>query len=252
MLLSKKMLLSKLVAVLALACPLFAETLPNGTALPIQLSTGLNARKDRAGKQLSGRVMQDVALPAGEKIKSGSRVLGHILQITKRGPAGFGVVVRFDSIQDGERTIPVVAAVLAVATSAGVHEAQIPINSSANIEPTTQWVTRQVGGDIVNRRLRKVASEDVVGRWVGENSVLMKLTPNPEAGCPGGPGYDREQALWIFSSTACGVYELTRPSHIRIVRSGLTSPLGEVELNSEKDLSLGAGSGWLLMSLSSK
>ena len=84
----RNMLLSQMVAVLAMACSLFAEEeIPNGTAVPIQLSTGLNARKDRAGKQLSGRVMQDVALPTGEKIKSGSRVLGHILQITRRGSA---------------------------------------------------------------------------------------------------------------------------------------------------------------------
>jgi hypothetical protein len=80
----------------------------------------------------------------------------------------------------------------------------------------------------------------------------MKLTPNPEAGCPGGAGYDREQAIWIFSSAACGVYELTGLSKIKIVRSGAISPLGEVELNSDKDVSLRAGSGWLLMSLSSR
>jgi hypothetical protein len=109
--------------------------------------------------------MQDVPLPTGERIRAGSRIFGYIVRVTKRDPSGFGIVVRFDSIQDGERTITLVAGVLAVASAAGVHEAQIPINSAANVEPTTQWVTRQVGGDIVNRGLRKVASETVVNTW---------------------------------------------------------------------------------------
>lgn len=246
------MFLSRIVVVLVLTSSLVAEEIPDGTAVPMQLSTGLNAKKDRAGKKLKGRVMQDVPLSTGERIRAGSRILGYIVRVTKRGPSGFGIAVRFDSIQDGERTIPLVAGVLAVASAAGVHEAQLPINSAANIEPTTQWVTRQVGGDIVNRGLRKVASETVVGRWTGGNSVIMKLTPNPEAGCRGGAGYDREQAIWIFSSAACGVYELTGLSKIKIVRAGTITPLGEAEFDSDKDVSLRAGSGWLLLSVSGK
>lgn len=246
------MAFSRMVVVLVLTSSLIADEIPDGTAVPIQLSPGLNAKKDPAGKKLQGKVMQDVPLSTGERIKAGSRIFGYVVRVTKRGSSGFGIVVRFDSIQDGERTIPLVAAVLAVASAAGVHEAQIPINSAANIEPTTQWVTRQVGGDIVNRGLRKVASETVVGTWVGGNSVIMKLTPNPGAGCAGGAGYDREQAIWIFSSSACGVYELTGLSNIKIVRSGSGTPPGEVEFASDKDVSLRAGSGWLLMSLSSR
>src|SRR5215472_6702525 len=101
----------------------------------------------------------------------------------------------------------------------GVAQAQIPINSSSDRDPVSQWVTRQVGGDVVNRGRGKAASKSgAVGTWVEGSSVLMKLTPNRDAGCPGdGPGYDREQAVWIFSSAACGVYGVT---NLEIASSG--------------------------------
>ena len=194
--------------------------------------------------------MQDVPLPGGGRVGNGSRVFGHIVSATKTGPSGASMVLKFDSIEDHGRTIKLTAALLAVASTASVADAQIPIEANSDLDPVSQWVTRQVGGDVVNRGRGKVAShDDIVGRWVEGSGVLVRLTPNPKAGCPTGPGYDREQAVWIFSSAACGAYGL---NDLKIASSGLTPPLGEIVLKADRKIAIRGGSGWLLIVVGSK
>ena len=217
-----------------------------GTVIPVMLHSGLNAQKDKVGKPVSGRVMQDVPLPNGEKIKEGSTIRGHVVRVEKQGPSGFVIALEFDSLEDGKDKMPITVSLLAMASAAEVAEAQSPINSTSNIDSTSQWVTRQVGGDVVNRGRGKVGSPKgkIVGKWLQGTGVMVSLTPNPEAGCPTGPGYDREQATWIFSSAACGLYGL---SNMKIQNSGSTPPVGTLAIASAKNVNIRGGSGWLLM-----
>jgi hypothetical protein len=228
----------------------FAQDLPPGTAIPIQVRTGLNANKDRVGKRIEGRVMQEVPLPDTNKIKDGSRVTGHIVRITKQPQSGSSIVVRFDAIEDGKHTVALSVYLLALASGVSVDQAHSPINITSNLDPPTQWVTRQVGGDVVNRGRGKAASPNgTVGRWLHGSSVMIRLTPDSAAGCPSGPGYDVDQAVWIFSSAACGTYGF---SNLNIANSGGTPPLGDIVLQSAKNVEIRSGSGWLLMSVSKK
>jgi len=230
--------------VVCLAAP--GQQIPAGTVVPIQIKTGLNAEHDAAGKKIVGRVMQDVPIPGGAKIKEKASVIGHVVRVTKPGPSGASMVVSFDTIENDGQGIPVKAALLAVASSMEVSQAQSPVNSTSNLDSTSQWTTRQVGGDIVRRGWGKVGSSDgVEGKWINGTAVAIKLTPNPKAGCPGGgPGYEGEQSVWVFSSAACGTYGL---SNATVARTGATSPVGEIELKSSKNLLIRSGSGWLLM-----
>jgi hypothetical protein len=128
-----------------------------------------------------------------------------------------------------------------------VAQAQSPINSNPDMQSASGWVTRQVGGDVVSRSQRKVGTPGgLTGIWLEDSSVIIKLTPNADAGCPGGPGYDRPQAVWIFSSSACGTYEL---GNARIASSGAAPPLGNVSISSDRNLQIRGGSGWLLMTV---
>lgn len=231
----------------AMAVPF--EELPAGTVVPVMISTGLNAEKDQVGKQIEGRVMQDVPLPEGERIKRRARMIGHVVSVTP-GSSGSSMVVKFDTIENGEHTIHLTAALLAMASFTSVADAQAPINSSSDRDPVSLWVTRQVGGDFVNRGRGKASSRGgAEGTWLEGSSVLMKLTPNPAAGCPGGgPGYDRQQAVWVFSSAACGTYGF---SDLKIAKSGTTPPLGEIGLKSGKNIVVRGGSGWLLIEAAS-
>jgi len=239
------MLWVRLATGLLLSAIAVAQELPVGTVIPVMLSSGLDAKKDEAGKKIEAEVMQEVPLLSGAKINKRSRITGRVVSVTKPGSSGSSIVVELDAIQDQGRTIPLRAALLAVASFMEVSHAQSPISSSSNKDSVNDWVTRQVGGDVVNRGRGKVGSrEGVVGTWVDGSSVLARLTPNPDAGCLGGPGYDREQAVWIFSSSACGTYGL---SNVKIASSGGTPPLGKIVLKSSRNVKVRGGSAWLLI-----
>ncbi len=118
------------------------------------------------------------------------------------------------------------------------------------MQSASGWVTRQVGGDVVSRSQRKVGTPGgLTGTWIEDSSVIIRLTPNADAGCPGGAGYDRPQAVWIFSSSACGTYDL---GNARIASSGATPPLGNVSISSDRNLQIRGGSGWLLITVDKK
>jgi len=227
-----------------------AQQVPAGTVIPIMLNTGLSADKDRTGKAIEGKVMQDVMTASGVTISKGSRILGHVVSSTNSSGSRSSLTVRFESVQDRGRNMPLTAEVLAIASMQAVAQAQTPINSNPDMMSQSAWTTRQVGGDVVNRGQGKVGSADgQTGTWLEGNSVLIKLTPNPDAGCPGGPGYDRAQAVWIFSSTACGTYDLGKAT---IADSGANPPVGNATITSERNVQIRGGSGWLLMTVAGK
>jgi hypothetical protein len=224
------------------------QKIPPGTVIPIMLNTTLDAARDRPGKKIEGKVMQAVPLLVGGKIDKGSRVIGHVVKVTKKGPTGSSITLMFDSIRNDGRTIPLTGRLLAVASIGAVSEAQSPIEQNSDQDPIDQWTTRQVGGDVVKRGIGKVATPDgLFGTWLEKDSVRVRLTPNPGAGCATGSGYDREQSVWIFSSAACGVYGLP---HMTLANSGASSPVGEIVLTSDRNnVEVRSGSGWLLMTL---
>ena len=241
------LLLMKFAIALLLSVTALAQGLPVGVAIPVMLGSDLNAKKDEAGKKIEGKVMQDVPLLSGQ-ISKGSHITGHVVSVTKPGSSGSDVVLKFDVIQDGGRTIPVTAAVLALASMTSVAQAQSPINTvGVSKDAADLWTTRQVGGDIVNREQHKAGSPGgAMGMWVEGSSVLIRLTPNPDAGCRDGPGYKGVQAVWIFSSAACGTYDL---NDVVIASSGADAPLGEITLGSSQNVNVRGGSGWLLMTV---
>ena len=235
-----------LLALTILLLPVIPATeAPAGTVIPVMLSSGLNSSKDAVGKKIEGKVMQDVPLPSGAKIKRETRVSGHILSVTKPGPSGSKLVLKFDSIEHEGQDVPLSAGLLAVASMAMVSDAQNPISGNPDRDPVTQWVTRQVGGDVVYRGRGIVLSKQgVTGKWMEGTSVVIKLMPNPKAGCSDGAGYDHEQAVWIFSSAACGAYGLPG---VKISDAGTGTTASQITLESDRKIDIRGGSGWLLL-----
>src|SRR5580692_9485570 len=56
--------------------------IPPGTILPVRLNSTLSSAKCRKGQVITGRIMQDVPLSPRARIKEGSKVLGHIVEVT--------------------------------------------------------------------------------------------------------------------------------------------------------------------------
>ena len=225
---------------------LFAQiTIPPGTILPVALNSSLNSRKARVGQVITARVMQDVPLPHGT-IPAGSKVIGHITNVKPAdATSGAQVSFRFDTLVTRKQRIPITTNLRALASMMAVEQAQLPETGPDRGTSANAWTTDQIGGEVVYRGGGLVADGL---RPVGEsttNGVLVHLSTKPGSKCRDDiEGTDRLQATWVFSSDACGIYDIP---NLEIAHAGRTNPLGEITLASDKgDVNVRAGSGILL------
>jgi len=228
---------SSIAVILCCATAMAAQTLSPGTALPVMVSTTLNTRSDKPGQKIEGKLMQEVRLADDSVIKKGSRVTGQVISVQKPSR----ITVQFTQLQDEHRNIPLDVRVRALAASASVFQAGLPVDASSS-EESDEWVTKQIGGEYVFRGRGYVSSDQgKIGRWDG-SGVWGKLAPGDN--CLFAEDSDLEQALWIFSTTSCGPYGF---EDLKIAADGSESPQGQITLESGKDALVRGGSGWLLV-----
>ena len=232
------------------------EAPPAGTIIPAMLSTSISSAKTKPGDLVSARVMQDVPLPNRMKIREGAKLTGHVTQV-RPGPAGTGgsVSLVFDGVRSGKQAQRIMTDLRAIASVSAVDSAKIPAFGMGEGETWNNRVTTQIGGDTVYW-----GGGPVIGRFgeVGKpesgaaiSGVLARVTTAPGKPCRGETGdSDRVQALWVFSSDACGVYGLYG---LEIAHAGRTQPLGVIELSSKSgELKISSGSGLLLRVVESR
>ena len=223
-----------------------ADSIPRGTVLPVLLNSTLSSAKNRPGQIVTARIMQDVPLPDGRTIRAGSTVIGHITGVTPMSNGSAArLSLRFDTLKAWHRRIAITTNLRAVASLMEVDEAQIPLTGPDRGTPEEAWTTTQIGGDAVYRGGGPVVGEfGDVGKPVN-GGVLARLSANPERGCRGAvDANDAPQAVWLFSSDACGTYGLP---HLKIAHAGRTDPVGEIIFESTKgQVNVHAGAGLLL------
>jgi hypothetical protein len=235
------------VTLIAFSTQLFGQDkIPVGTILPVQLNSSLRSDKARVGEQISARIMQDVPLPGGRKIHAGAKVLGHIVAAR---PAAYGMMadlsLRFDTLATGRRRVPMITNLRALATMMDVSEAQVPESGPDRGTSEDEWTTDQIGGEVVYRGGVVAHGSNIVGNSVLGSGVLVHVAANPGLKCRGEvDGNDQLQALWVFSSDACGLYDLP---NLNLSHSGRTDPVGQITLHSNKgNVKIRGGSGMLL------
>jgi hypothetical protein len=218
---------------------------PPWTALPISLDCTLDAKKVKPGQPISGTIAQDVPLPDHGRIRSGSRVTGRVLEAGRNPDGSSYIRIRFDRLYAKKWSdVPVVTSLRVVASPWEVQEAQLPKVGSYIAPNPSSWTTYQVGGDTVFRggghviHGRKVIGEPV---WQG---VVGELISVPKAGCAIDNGNQRV-ALWVFGSAACGPYGFF--DHLDVTHAGRTDPVGEIVLESDRNVHVPTGSGMLLI-----
>lgn len=222
-------------------------SIPRGTILPVRLNSSLSS-KTKPGQVITATIMQDVPLPNGDKIRQGSKVIGHILEPTPTSPFRTTISFRFDNLLVSKQTIPIITNLRAIAGFMEVLRAQTPPIGPGESDVFRWLDTVQIGGDVVygdgGPVTRGDDPSDVVGKSVG-NGVLGRITAKQGTKCRGPvDGNDIPQALWVFSSDACGVYGI---SHLEISHAGRTSPEGLIVLNSaDGKLNLHSGAALLL------
>jgi hypothetical protein len=234
-------------SLIMLSMDLFAQnTIPVGTILPVALNSSLNSRKVKPGQVITARVMQDVPLSPGSTIHAGAKVIGRVIDVKPAiGGSGAQISFRFDTLVVSKRRIPISTNSRALASMMAVEAAQLPESGPDRGTSQNAWTTDQIGGEVVYRGGGPVADGL---RSVGEptyGGVLVHVSAKPGSPCRGEiEGNDRLQALWVFSSDACGVYDF---ADLAIVHAGRTDPVGEITLASDKgEVNVRAGSGMLL------
>lgn len=235
-----------LISLIVLSMRLFAQDMiPAGTILPVRLNSSLRSNKARTGEQISARVMQDVPLPRGRKIHAGAKLIGHV--VSSR-PAVNGMMsdlsFRFDTLAMGKQRVAITTNLRALASMMDVEDAQVPPTGPDRGTPWV-WETRNlIGGEVAYGEGPVARGTDIVGLALA-SGVLIPVRPNAVAGCRGEvAGHANVQALWVFSSDACGLYDLPK---LTLAHAGRTDPVGLIKLLSDKgNVKVPGGSGMLL------
>ena len=152
--------------------------------------------------------MQDVPLP-GSTIHAGAKVIGRVIDVK---PAKWSAAARqylFDLTRSWFPSgNPITTNLRAAASMMAVEAAQLPESGPDRGTSQNAWTTDQIGGEVVYRGGGPVADGL---RPVGEptyGGVLVHVSAKPGTPCRGEiEGNDRLQALWVFSSDACGIYD---------------------------------------------
>jgi len=230
------MRIASLVLALLFSSALLAQTgIPAGTVLPLMLDTGLNAAKIRPGKTIRSRVMQNIP---ETPIHRGAHVLGRVLSVTPSH-----IEIRFDTLLDHGRRVPLTTNLRALASMLDVEEAQIPEGGADRALRPQDRNHIQIGGDVVYPDGGPVARGlDIVGQPT-QYGVLDR--PQAHSPCRGFvAGNQNPQALWLFSSNACGLYGF---DNLTIDHAGRTDPVGTISLSAQSGkLNIRSGSGLLL------
>ncbi len=219
------------------------DSIPAGTILPVQLNSTIHPRKARVREAISARVMQDVPLSSGSKIRAGAKVLGRVESFHTDGQGNASVTFRFDTLVKGKQHIPISTNLRAMATMMTVEAAQLPATGPDRGTSDFYWVTEQIGGETVYRGGGPVThGSSVVGKSVVDGVLVH---PSPAGKCGDEENTDnRPQALWVFASNACGLYDFP---DLTLVNAGRNKPRGEITIASSKgEVNIPAGSGLLL------
>jgi hypothetical protein len=224
------------------------SSLPKGDILAIRLNSSLNSRKTKPGQAITATVMQDIP---NSSIRKGARVLGHVLTVTRAtNPQPAEISFRFDAVRSRRRTFTVNTDLRALASALDVEDAQVPPTGPDRGTPWA-WATRNlIGGEVAYGQGGPVSrGTQNVGRALAEG-VLVKAEPNSTRGCRGEiDGNTQLQALWVFSSDACGICGFP---NVTIAHAGRSAPLGQITISSPGDINIRSGSGILLRVNSAK
>jgi hypothetical protein len=223
--------------------------IPPGTILPVRLNRAISSAKSRPGQVITARIMQDVPLSRGVRIRAGTKVIGHIVErIPTSAGARASISFQFDKLVSSHQTTSITTNLRAIAGFMQIMEAQIPPIGPGESDVYRWLTTVQVGGDVVYGEGGPVTTGDNPNQIVGKHvngGVLGQVRAKQGRNCRGAiDGNDRPQALWVFSSDACGTYGL---QNISIAHAGRSDPIGVIVLSSDSgNFKIAGGAGLLL------
>jgi hypothetical protein len=221
------------------------STIPAGTILPIRLPA-ISSAKVKPGETIRARLAQEVLLPGGAKIHARATVLGTVISTTPADSGAATLTIKFDKLVDHGHSIALHTNLRALASPLEVEFAQMPTSGPGESDVYDWLSTKQIGGEVAYGKEGPVEGEHgVVGKST-YSGVFVQVAANSSRGCRGEVAGNKDaQAVWLFSSDACGLYGF--PGTLRILHAGRTAPQGQIILESTKGpVHIWDGSGALL------
>lgn len=191
-------------------------TLAPQTTLPITFTKSVSADRSKPGDVVLARTTQAIKLSGGREVRPGALITGHVITAkpfaynkapyAKQGEST--LEVQFDSlVAEGEK-VPLRVYLRAIADPITSWDARRPKSTDLDSLGTLT----QVGGDQLTPSQNEILSSD--GDVVGYNKhsgAFAHLIANTgrSVQCDGS---NTEQAVSIFSASACGMYGFTGTS----------------------------------------
>jgi uncharacterized membrane protein len=185
----------------------------SGTRLTAQLQNTLDVNKARVGDKVLLKTTEAIKSNGEVIAKRGSRLIGHVAEVTKRGKqsAASSVTILFDKLESGSLSTPISATIDSVtqaAAHARINDDEAGMESSGRSTSTTRssggsssstgggllgGVTGAVGntvggvtsatGDVLNTTTGTVGSTvNGVGKTVGQIQVTQSANASAEGG----------------------------------------------------------------------
>jgi hypothetical protein len=167
----------------------------NNHTCTFELSPAVFSKKTKPGTAISARVLQDVPLPNGMKIRKGTKITGHLIAVqpaTHGGGAKLSSV--FDRLLVSKAGAPMGTNLRALASPAEAESAHIPTKGACG-DTSHFWTITQIGGDVVYRggeagrkRPRSCRRAGYRNRWSGGKGrrKTWKSAPGRSRRTPGG------------------------------------------------------------------
>jgi hypothetical protein len=215
------------------ACPP-AQPIPVGTILPVSLNSTLRSDKSARGATIAATVMQDVHLGKGQTLRAGSKVTGHVVEVVGAGKGSdkSKISFQFDRVQFQNRAVSISTDLRALV-------------SVMEVDAARSWSSAELGNEQVSYGdVPVMLGSKAVGDSASQGALAhLSSDLGPECGSVVSSN-SHAQALWLFSTDACGIYGL---GDLQIIHSGRTEPVGEVTLTSNaKAVKVSRGSAMLL------
>jgi hypothetical protein len=229
---------------------LFAQQqIPEGTIIPVLLETTLDSAKIKTGQRVLAEVGQDISLGTAGTIRVGSKVVGYVTTVG-REPGRSTVALHFDDLLPRKRNkhLSLEVRLRALASPLQVNDAGVTTTNGVGwSNESSNWTTDQVGGDVVYRggghivnSYGEIVGEPVHGGLFDPWSGVLGQASNPTgSACQNLPLSKGQQSLWIFSSSACGVYGFSDVRYENL-------PNGDILFSAPTRLKISGGSALML------
>jgi hypothetical protein len=191
-----------------------SAAMPVETAIPVLFTSTTNAARVHSGDVVRGKTMEAVFAGPGKVVPEGSRVFGHVVEArgftfdeTPYAPQQPSyLVVHMDSMRVDGRDVVLHAKVRALASALATDDATRPPATDMDVWGTTT----QIGGDHLQDGDNAMYSPDdeIVGyrRKQGVVAHLLPASYRSHGSVRSCGGTTTEQAVALFSASACGLY----------------------------------------------